>query len=129
MKKATGVKRSWDSYVSIKKHKCPECGSILKTVEFSKIVDSASSEKDSDGLKMDHNTYFVGPIKVISKEFECPNCGKHLTVKEMKEHEGLIGDKPMTEGEKKKEQNNVKAVIFTVIVGVVVFIIYSLIKS
>lgn len=124
MKKATGVKRNWDSYVSIKKHKCPDCGSILKTVKVSKII-------DSDDSKLDYNTYLVGPVKIISKEFECPNCGKHLTVEEMKKHEGIIGDKPLPEEEKqrKKEQNNVKTIIFTVLAGIVIFIIYSLLKS
>ena len=131
MKKITGVKRSWDSYVSMKKHKCPECGSILETVDVSKVVDPKSPDKDSVDFKMDYNTYFVGPTKFISKEFECPNCGKHLTVKEMKEHEGLIKDDHLTKEEKKrrKEQNNVKAVIFTVLTGIIVLIIYFLVKT
>ena len=79
MKKITGVKLSWDSYVSMKKHKCPECGSILETVDVSKVVDPKSPDKDSVDFKMDYNTYFVGPTKFIFKEFECPNCGAKVT--------------------------------------------------
>ena len=53
------------------------------------------------------------------------------TVKEMKEHEGLIKDDHLTKEEKKrrKEQNNVKAVIFTVLAGIIVLIIYFLVKA
>ena len=129
MKKITGVKLSWDSYVSMKKHKCPECGSILETVDVSKVVDPKSPDKDSVDFKMDYNTYFVGPTKFISKEFECPNCGKHLTVKEMKEYEGLV-DTKMTSEERKKlqEQKNAKTIIFTVAIGIIVFVIYAFIK-
>lgn len=129
MKKVTGVKRSWDSYVSMKKHKCPECESILKTVDVSKVIDPKSQDKDSADFKMDYNTYFTGPTKFISKEFECPNCGKHLTVKEMKEYEGLIVTK-MTSEERKKlqEQKNAKTIIFTVAIAIIVVMIYAFIK-
>ena len=131
MKKVVGVKRSWSSYTSTKKHTCTECGSILKAVEVSKIVDSGSSKGDGGSIKMNHHTYFKGPVKVTSEEFECPNCGKHFTVREIKEYEAQRGGNPLTEEEKKRKitRNNIKTILFTVIGGVVIYIIYSLLKS
>ncbi len=124
MKKINGVSYEWDSYVSLRKHKCPDCGSKLKTVKVSKVIDRPNS-------KVGHKTYLVGPVKTTSKEFECPNCGKHLTVREMKEHEGLISDKPLSESEKKSEKDKTNAIVIisTVLIGVILFVIYSLIKS
>ena len=130
MKKIYGTKHIWSSYVSIEKHRCPECNNILKTVKVSKIIDPKSSEKEDFNFKFNHNTYFIGPIKFVWKEFECPNCKKHLTVKEMKEHEGLIDSGHISdyEREKMRDQNNAKTFFFAVLIGVIIFIIYSLLK-
>jgi transcription initiation factor IIE alpha subunit len=130
MKKTTGIKYEFDSY-SMKKHHCPDCGSILKTVEVSKVIDPKSQEREGHDFQLGHDTYMVGPTRFVCKEFECPNCGKHLTVKEMKEHERLINSKQMTECERQKmqEQKNVKVIILTVIIVVVLFMFACLIKA
>ena len=131
MKKVSGVSRTWSSYVSIKKHKCPKCGCLLKTVESSKVVDPSSQKVDSSKLKVGYSNYLVGPVKIISKEFECHNCGNHLTVDELKASKGILSNKSLTKEERKKSKRhkNVINILLAVLVGIIVFIIYSLIKA
>ena len=70
-------------------HFCPDCKAKMKTVKVSRVVNSCSSEaKDFDFSGAD-DTYMVGNIKFVWKEFECPSCGLHLTVQQMKEAEGV----------------------------------------
>ena len=85
------------SYLS-KKHSCPVCGTQMKVVKRSKVINSCSDEAQnippivpktvigSRGVKF--RTYnAVGNIKWIWKELECPSCNRYFTVDEMKEIE------------------------------------------
>lgn len=82
------IKRTWTSpfYVNWKKHYCPDCNTMLSKTMISKIVNSRSPEaKDFDFHTLDN--YMVGDVKFIWTEFLCPNCGKQISIKEMKKIE------------------------------------------
>lgn len=75
-----------DFFYLIKKHFCPDCKTLLKKVKVSRIVNSSSPEaKDFDFTSGD--SWLFGDIKFIWKEFECPKCGRRITVKEMQKIE------------------------------------------
>ena len=81
----TGMQYFNDSVLyMMKKHYCPVCNTLLKKVKVSRVVNSKSPEaKDFDF------TDLCGNVKFVRKEFECPQCKKHITVKEMKEIEKM----------------------------------------
>ena len=73
-------------YVNWKKHYCPECHERLKKIKVSKIVNSRSPEaKDFDFSTFD--SYMIGNVKFIWTEFQCPACGKQISIDEMKKIE------------------------------------------
>ncbi len=75
-----------DVFYLMKKHHCPVCNILLKKVKVSRVVNSKSSEaKNFDFSGVDG--WMWENIKFIWKEFACPNCKRHITVKEMKEIE------------------------------------------
>ncbi len=78
-------------YISFKKHYCPHCKTKLKTVVVEKVVERNSPEaKDFDFHFSACGTHFkVDRATFKWKEFECPSCGAHFTVKEMQQIEGV----------------------------------------
>ncbi len=90
-------------YVSFQKHFCPSCQTRVRTVMVQKTVERDSPEgKDFDfhigrGVAVEKATFKW-------KEFECPNCNRHFTVKEMQQIEGVYAE-PTEEvlGEKPKK--------------------------
>ena len=97
-----GVKYFNSDIVYLKKsHLCPDCNTRLETVKVSKVVNSNSPEaKEFDfGLgRRPHKTWLVGNIKFVWKEFECPKCKRHITVKEMKSIEGIAETSKIASG-------------------------------
>lgn len=83
-----GIQRIIDSpiYVKLKKHFCPECNTLLRTVKMAEIISADSPEALKYNFRMG-NTYMVGNIKVIWTEFRCPNCCKQISISKMKEYE------------------------------------------
>lgn len=71
-------------FVWLKKHNCPACGSKLMKIIVSKIVNS-KSEETSDFDFQFGDTYMIGNVKFIWTEFKCPQCGKQISVEEMKQ--------------------------------------------
>lgn len=77
-----------------KSHFCPDCKTKLKKVKVSKVINTASpNNEDMKELATrlhvkNIQTEYVGNVKYVWKEFECPNCKRHITVSEMKEIEG-----------------------------------------
>lgn len=70
-------------YVNFKKHYCISCGELLEKIVVSKIVNSNSLEaKNFDFQAVD--SYMIGNVKFIWDEFQCPNCKRQFTIKEMK---------------------------------------------
>ena len=105
-------------------HFCPYCKTKLKTVKVSKVVNPKSPEaKDFDFSlgSAPNKIWLTGNTKFIWKEFECPNCKKHITVKEMKEIEGFT--------ESEKIGNGIGGKIAFGICGIILIIIMALIKN
>ncbi len=75
-------------YTRFKKHYCPDCNIRLKIIEVSKVVNSKSPEAKKYDLSMG-DTFISGNIEVIWKEFQCPECNRIISVKQMKHIEGL----------------------------------------
>lgn len=74
------------------KHPCPYCQTLLEKVKVSRVVHSDAPEaKEFDfhfsGMGPGNRRNFRGNIKFVWKEFECPNCKKHLTVEALKQLE------------------------------------------
>lgn len=86
--KTHGVKRELASpvFVHLKRHPCPDCGTVLKPVKVSETVNSKSPEaKDHDFSNGD--TFLTGNVKFIRTGFACPGCGKHYSVAEIRDRE------------------------------------------
>ena len=75
-----------------KPHYCPTYHTKLQKVAVSKVVNSHSPEARDFVFSLG-DSYMVGNIRFTWDEFECPVCHKHLSIKEMKEIEGI---KPKT---------------------------------
>lgn len=119
-----GVKYISNDMSYLKKpHFCPECNTKLKTVKVSKIINSKSPEakllNSSSGAFS--KTRFIGNIKYVWKELECPNCQRHLTVGEMKRLEGYT--------ENESGGNSIIGKIAFVICGILFVIFMALIKK
>jgi transcription initiation factor IIE alpha subunit len=71
-----------------KKHDCPKCKTQLEAVKVSRVVHSESPEAQEFDFSLGDDQ-LVGNVKFTWKEFECPECGLHLTVEEMKRAEGI----------------------------------------
>ena len=112
-----GVKYDSKDILYLRKpHFCPDCKTKLKTVKVSKVVNWKSPEaKDYDFSSVD--TYLVGNIKFVWKEFECPSCNRHITVKEMKKLEGVY---------KERAGSGIGGKIAFVICAVLFFVIIAL---
>lgn len=72
-----------------KKHLCPKCNVQVNVINNSKIVwtDSEEAEQMKLNVSMIGGVYQNGKVKVIWKEFECPNCKQRISVEKMKEIE------------------------------------------
>jgi len=77
-------------YVNFRKHYCPDCSTLLKVVKAAKIVRLGSHEAEVLDVygTMIGGVFQSGNVKVHWKEFECPHCGRRLSVEEMKKREG-----------------------------------------
>ena len=73
-------------FYMMKKHYCPDCKSLLKKIKVSRIINNRSPEAKNFDFEFS-DSWISGKIKFIWKEFECPECKRHITVKEMKEIE------------------------------------------
>ncbi len=105
------------AYVSLKKHPCPHCGNRLKTVKVSRVVNYHSPEaKDFDFEfgSAGHLMTVTGDVKFSWEEFECPDCGQHFTVEQLKELEG-VDQSDGGESGQPKSNNKVGLILFFVI--------------
>ncbi|MBO5312947.1 MAG: hypothetical protein J6B29_03175 [Clostridia bacterium] len=76
-------------YTVFKKHFCPTCGTRLKRVKTTKIVNAKSFEAKN----YDIDPYTIGDVKVSLVEFYCPNCDKQISIEDMKKIEGKVEGK------------------------------------
>lgn len=110
-------------YVVFKKHYCPDCNQKLKTVKVSKTLDYNSPEaKDYDFTFGEFNQFTAKRMKFVWKEFECPKCQRHFTVKELKRIEGIAVDEPNPETVKRRSRRN--KIIFYVVTFLAFLLIY-----
>ena len=70
-------------YTMLKKHYCPECGTKLTRIKISKIVNSKSPEAKNYDFTLG-DSFMVGDVKFVWKEFYCPTCKKRMPIDEMK---------------------------------------------
>ena len=104
-------------YMSMKKHYCPNCNTLLRKIKVTKILHSSSPEA------MDFNcqtieTYMAGNVKFIWVEFKCPSCEKQFTINEMKRIE--LGDNQYSVG---------KIIVRVIIAIAVLFLCYYIVKG
>ncbi len=74
-------------YTVFKKHYCPQCGEKLKCIKASKVVNSSSPEAKNYDFGMGADSFMVGDVEFIWKEFYCEKCKKQISVSEMKQIE------------------------------------------
>ena len=70
-------------YTIFKKNYCPACGTKLIRVKTSKIVNSKSPEAKNYGFTLG-DSFMVGNVEFIWKEFYCPTCKKRIPIDEMR---------------------------------------------
>ena len=69
-------------FVFLRKHNCPRCNALLERVAITKKVNSNSIEaRHFDFNAADVPLY--GDVQFIWDEFQCPKCGKHISVEDM----------------------------------------------
>lgn len=73
-------------YTMFKKHYCPQCGKLLKPVKVSKIVNSESPEAKNFDFNLG-DSFMVGDVEFIWKEFRCPDCKRIISIDEMRKIE------------------------------------------
>ena len=114
-------------YVSFKKHYCPSCKTKLKTVKVSKIVDYNSPEAKDYNFEVrtaGNNLVVTGKVEFVRKEFECPNCHEHFSVKELKKSEGIDVGSVSTSDTTRKRSNIWNIILFCVISTAILLIIH-----
>ncbi len=70
-------------YTVFKKHFCTECKTKLSCIKVSKIVNSNSPEAKNYDFTMG-DSFMVGDVEFIWKEFYCPQCNKQFSISEIK---------------------------------------------
>ena len=70
-------------YTIFKKNYCPACGTKLTRVKTSKIVNSKSPEAKNYDFSLG-DSFMVGNVEFIWKEFYCPTCKKRIPIDEMR---------------------------------------------
>ena len=70
-------------YTVFKKHYCPACGTKLTRVKTSKIVNSKSPEAKNYDFTLG-DSFMVGDVEFIWKEFYCKKKKKRIPIDEMR---------------------------------------------
>lgn len=127
-----------DSAYLARKHLCPNCQMELNKIKVSKIVNSRSEEAKnmpkmhsqtmigSRGIKFRSYNY-VGNVKYVWKELECPNCHLHFTVDQMKEIEGITSSSVPERSPQELKRIKIKKLIFNWILPIVTFALIAFI--
>ena len=59
------------------RHRCPKCGSVLKSVRAEKTIDPRTHNELSE----------FDSVRLVFREFECKTCSSHFSVSEIEQHE------------------------------------------
>ena len=70
-------------YTMLKKHYCPICGARLSRIKTFKVVNSNSPEAKNYDFTLG-DSFMVGDVKFIWKEFYCSRCKKIFPIDEMR---------------------------------------------
>ena len=70
-------------YTIFKKHYCPTCGTRLTRIRTSKIVNSRSPEAKNYDFSLG-DSFMIGDVEFIWKEFYCPICKRRISIEEMR---------------------------------------------
>ncbi len=112
-------------YVSWKKHYCPHCKTKVKTVMVEKTVERNSPEAEDFDFRfgMAGRHFTVDKATFRWKEFECPTCNTHFTIKEMQQIEGVYNE---TEEEApKSKQKTIAKRIFSFLLMFSLFLLIT----
>ena len=119
-------------YVSFKKHKCPNCQTILKTVKVSQTVkkDSPEAKNYDFDFSVSGTRFKIDEITVVSKQFECPYCQMLYTIDEIKKSEGYYPEDYDAETEKAKQpkRNKTRKIVWYII-ALLIFIILGVLHK
>ncbi len=111
-------------YVSLKKHYCPHCNTRVKTVMVEKVVEKNSPEAEEFDFRfgMAGRHFIVDKAKFKWKEFECPACNTHFTIKEMQQIEGVY-----EEPEEKASESKTKTILKRILRYILMIALFILI--
>ncbi len=73
-------------YTIFKKHYCPTCGTRMTRIRTSKIVNSRSPEAKNYDFSLG-DSFMIGDVEFIWKEFYCPICKRRISIEEMRQIE------------------------------------------
>ncbi len=73
-------------FMKLKKHPCPSCGEVMKTVKMKKTVKAKSKEAASFDFSV-ANAALAEKVKFIWYEFKCPACGEMYKENDLRELE------------------------------------------
>ena len=106
-----------------KNHFCPTCEGKVDVVSVSCVIDPKSEEAKDFDFTLGNGTNMVGPVEFHWKEFECRECQKHYTVRQMKKIEG-IEEKTLSQMSPKETMiHNLKVIAFVILAALIFSII------
>ena len=106
-----------------KNHFCPTCEGKVDVVSVSRVIDPKSEEAKDFDFTLGNGTNMVGPVEFHWKEFECRECQKHYTVRQMKKIEG-IEEKTLSQMSPKETIiHNLKVIAFLILAALIFAII------
>ena len=106
-----------------KNHFCPTCEGKVDVVSVSRVIDPKSEEAKDFDFTLGNGTNMVGPVEFHWKEFECRECQKHYTVRQMKKIEG-IEEKTLSQMSPMETMiHNLKVIAFLILAALIFAII------
>lgn len=79
-------------FFNMRRHFCPKCGMRLERISYTKRIDPSSLEGQRHNFSASE-FYTGGDVQYTWDEFRCPKCGKHMTVKEIRQAEKEYRDR------------------------------------
>ena len=106
-----------------KNHFCPTCEGKVDVVSVSRVIDPKLEEAKDFDFTLGNGTNMVGPVEFHWKEFECRECQKHYTVRQMKKIEG-IEEKTLSQMSPMETMiHNLKVIAFLILAALIFAII------
>ena len=106
-----------------KNHFCPTCEGKVDVVSVSRVIDPKSEEAKDFDFSVGHGTNMLGSVEFHWKEFECRECQKHYTVRQMKKIEGIEEETLSQMSPKETMIHNLKVIAFLILAALIFAII------